>query len=311
MGQTIAAARVGFVGVRGGLAYPQFRALCRLLIDRDIPGAVTGVGTIVRGTDGWGDRDFDRIARWMTPTPELVIQDAAPTPDGLEPTHAARNRAIVDGCDLLVACPPVPVEEPRSRTWQAVRHARRIGRPVVLVYPDGTVDPGPRPYFLVIDPTPVRPVLVFLARDPRADGLHLLDVTPVLLETLPVANRAGGAGTATARPVLGRSTAGPLRYREFTSRKALARAGFAPAGRFRVCDSWDDYKYPWPAPAVGSGETEAPVLQAETDLAHGHRTPLPMGLVNRGEQLDHGAAVGAGDERGAVLADGADEVADL
>jgi hypothetical protein len=145
-----------------------------------------------------------------------------------------------------------------------VRYARRIGRPVVLVYPDGTVDPGARPAFLVSDYAPARPVSVFLARDPRNDG-YRFPVEAVLLETLPASNRAGGSGTATARPGLGRSTSDPQRYREFASRKAMGRAGFTPVGPYRVCDSWDDYRYPWHLPGEqGQIDTLAPLPRLET-----------------------------------------------
>jgi hypothetical protein len=257
MGPAIAAARVGYVGVRGGLAYPQFRALARVLVDRDVPGAVTGVEVMIRAAEGWGDADLDRVSRWMTPTPQLLVPNVPPGKDGSADPLSLKNWAVVDGCNVLVACPPTAVEEAKSKTWAAIRYARRIGRPVVLVYPDGTVHPGPRPYFLVTDPSPVRPVAVFLNRDPRRDG-HRLDVTPVWLETLPPQNRAGGAGTASARPCLGRSTAGPVRYREFESRAALGRSGYAPAGRYRVCDSWDDYRDPWHKPAEPGGETDIP-----------------------------------------------------
>jgi hypothetical protein len=48
-----------------------------------------------------------------------------------------RNRDIVDACDLLIACPKGP-EERRSGTWATIRYARKVGRPVVIVWPDGT-----------------------------------------------------------------------------------------------------------------------------------------------------------------------------
>ncbi len=278
MGQPVSVRRIGFVGVRGGLTYPQFRAISRLMIDRDLPGAVADVEAVVRGADGWGDADFDRIARWMTPTPQLVVVEAPGKGEQAAPA-GARNRAVVDACDLLLACPPVAVEEPRSRTWTAVRYARRVGRPVVLVYPDGTIDPGARPAFLAVDRGAADPVSVFLTRDPRADG-HRFPVAPVLLETLPASNRAGSSGTATARPCLGRATAGPHWFREFASRRALLRAGFAEVGRYRVCDSWDDYRDPWHTPATDvGGETDGLPAHAATDALRLARSePTPAGV---------------------------------
>lgn len=49
-----------------------------------------------------------------------------------------RNRDIVDACDKLIACPRGPEEE-RSGTWATVRYARRVGRPVVVIWADGSM----------------------------------------------------------------------------------------------------------------------------------------------------------------------------
>ncbi len=256
MNKPIVVGTVGFIGVRGGLAYPQFRTASRLLVECDGPNALTGVEEVHRANDGWGDADFDRIFRWMTPTPRVVIHEmpkpGQPVADPpISPAHN-RNRQIVDSCNLLVACPPVEVEELRSRTWVAVRYARRVGKMVIIILPDGTMEVGGREYYMTPVSNGRQSVSVFLCHDPRPSGYGGLRVTPVLLETLPHSNRLGPDGTATARPLLGRSTQGPLRYREFPSRKALLRAGFVPAGRYRVCDTWDDYHNPWLAQNEGS-----------------------------------------------------------
>lgn len=55
-------------------------------------------------------------------------------------THFARNRDIVDETDMLVACPaskPLPASGGTSYT---VWYARKRGKRVVIVWPDGTVD---------------------------------------------------------------------------------------------------------------------------------------------------------------------------
>lgn len=57
--------------------------------------------------------------------------------DALPPLE--RNRVIVDSCEVLLAAPKGP-EELRSGTWSTIRYARRIGRPVVIFWPDGRVE---------------------------------------------------------------------------------------------------------------------------------------------------------------------------
>lgn len=54
-------------------------------------------------------------------------------PAGADPL--ARNRAMVDLCDLLIACPAKRQEELRSGTWATIRYARRQGVPTLTVWP--------------------------------------------------------------------------------------------------------------------------------------------------------------------------------
>lgn len=48
-----------------------------------------------------------------------------------------RNHDIVDATERLIAAPKGFMEELRSGTWATVRYARRKGKPVIIVYPDG------------------------------------------------------------------------------------------------------------------------------------------------------------------------------
>ena len=54
-------------------------------------------------------------------------------------SYMDRNRDIVDACDVLVACPRSDSEELRSGTWSTVRYARRVGKTIRFVFPDGRV----------------------------------------------------------------------------------------------------------------------------------------------------------------------------
>lgn len=53
--------------------------------------------------------------------------------------YLQRNKVIVDRCGVLVAAPGEAQEQLRSGTWSTIRYARRVGRPVIMVLPDGTV----------------------------------------------------------------------------------------------------------------------------------------------------------------------------
>lgn len=53
--------------------------------------------------------------------------------------YLERNRVIVDMTETLLAAPHAAVEEIRSGTWSTVRYARRWGKGVTIVSPDGSV----------------------------------------------------------------------------------------------------------------------------------------------------------------------------
>lgn len=284
MSKPIVAPALGFVGVRRGLTCHQFQAMCRILVARKGRGALAGVAVARHSNDGWAAADLTRITRWMPKAPRLVVHESGGTAElpAMSVESLASwaefsveresvppwNREIVDESDLLLACPPVSVEEPRSRTWAAVRYARKSGKPVIVVYPDGEIIAGGREYFLVTDKAAKAPVLVFLCRDPKADGYTTMPSRPAVLETLTLHDRIGAA-----RPVLGRSRQDSHQYREFPSGRSLIKAGFAPAGPYRVCDTWDDYHFPW----LSAPDEVDPLSELETDVErHPPKTDAQM-----------------------------------
>lgn len=50
-----------------------------------------------------------------------------------------RNHDIVDETDFLIATPNTLHPDPHSGTWSTIRYALRQHKPVIVVYPDGTV----------------------------------------------------------------------------------------------------------------------------------------------------------------------------
>jgi len=59
-----------------------------------------------------------------------------------EKTHFARNRDIVDETTALIATPFETTEQPKGGTWYTVRYARKQGKTVVLILPDGSIKQG-------------------------------------------------------------------------------------------------------------------------------------------------------------------------
>ena len=54
-------------------------------------------------------------------------------------THFARNRDIVNACDVMVVCPWDMEHQPRGGTWYTFDVAMKQKKPVFVVWPDGSV----------------------------------------------------------------------------------------------------------------------------------------------------------------------------
>ncbi len=52
--------------------------------------------------------------------------------------YLERNHDIVDCCAILIACPSSKVEQLRSGTWATMRYAKKIGRRMIVIWPDGS-----------------------------------------------------------------------------------------------------------------------------------------------------------------------------
>lgn len=49
-----------------------------------------------------------------------------------------RNKDIVHEAQIMVACPSGFNEEMRSGTWSTIRYSRRVKKPLIIVWPDGS-----------------------------------------------------------------------------------------------------------------------------------------------------------------------------
>ena len=53
--------------------------------------------------------------------------------------YLERNHDIVDASDALFATPNTMEEVMRSGTWATIRYARKRLKPIIIIWPDGTV----------------------------------------------------------------------------------------------------------------------------------------------------------------------------
>jgi hypothetical protein len=137
--------RVGFTGTRDGMTEPQEAAFldwCEVTSFREFHHGCC-VGSDERAAafvDTFGEErpvihGHPSNLRGMTSPKAVRVSDNVSRPKS--PLY--RNRDIVDACDILLACPKGP-EERRSGTWATIRYARKIGRLVKIIQPDGTIE---------------------------------------------------------------------------------------------------------------------------------------------------------------------------
>lgn len=130
---------IAFTSTRSGMTSKQQSALAVLL-------ALMGAGEFIHGDAKGGDAEADAIATDLGITRRIFpgnipmwrayCSGAYIMPE--EPP-LERNKTMVERCRVLIACPATAAEEQRSGTWATVRHARRTGKPHIIINPDGTI----------------------------------------------------------------------------------------------------------------------------------------------------------------------------
>ena len=106
----------------------------------------TGASAFHHGDCVGADEEFHTLVRLFFPTVPVLIHP--PTVD----THRAfceggsilpaapylkRNRNIVDLSTWMIAVPGERTEQLRSGTWSTIRYARKEGKPMLIIYPNG------------------------------------------------------------------------------------------------------------------------------------------------------------------------------
>jgi hypothetical protein len=130
---------IGFTGTQGGMTERQRQALSCALDELQ--------ATVFHHGDCIGaDAEAHDIAAAMGC--EIVIHPPVTetnrawklAPRIHEPKpYLKRNKDVVRATEVLVAAPAQDIEQLRTGTWSTVRFARKIGRAVWVILPDGNV----------------------------------------------------------------------------------------------------------------------------------------------------------------------------
>lgn len=133
---------IGFTGTRKGWTVHQWAWFPMIL--SGFPGAEFEHGDC-QGSDAAAhviaqNRRHRIHLRAAVGTKFRAFSKLSPT-DVLHPPKPplARNHDIVDATTILIATPAEMTEQLRSGTWSTVRYARKRGKRVIIVFPDGTV----------------------------------------------------------------------------------------------------------------------------------------------------------------------------
>jgi hypothetical protein len=131
--------KIGFTGTQRGMTAAQQMTLRRQLADSQ--GAEFHHGDCIGA-----DAQAHDIAVELGLLP-VVHPPANPSKRAWKPStwqiaplpYLSRNAVIVAETEVLIAAPGGFQEELRSGTWSTVRQAKRTGKPVILITPDGAV----------------------------------------------------------------------------------------------------------------------------------------------------------------------------
>lgn len=135
---------VGFTGTHHGMTEAQLTTVTRLLAT--FSPRISGMG---HGDCIGADAQFHQVAsklgllHLMTIHPPIDPKRRAFCVGAMQVLPAlpylVRDKKIVQDCSVLLATPHTAWEQLRSGTWATVRYARKSGKEVRLIWPDGSV----------------------------------------------------------------------------------------------------------------------------------------------------------------------------
>lgn len=140
---------VGFTGTQHGMTDEQKQRISDLLYGLQSFGSIHPATRFHHGDCIGADVEAARIARsWgyriIVHPPEAERKRAfnAGDEERTPLPYLERNHAIVhESRDMMLACPAGYDERIRgSGTWATIRFARKVNVPLIIVYPDGSMD---------------------------------------------------------------------------------------------------------------------------------------------------------------------------
>ena len=127
---------IGFTGTQHGMTFLQKQKVAALLVGE----------TFHHGDCIGSDAQAHRIARskgfYIIKHPPLSTRKQAfcAADEEREPKpYLERNHDIVDEVDCMLAAPREYEEQLRSGTWATIRYTRKVGKPLAVIYPDGSI----------------------------------------------------------------------------------------------------------------------------------------------------------------------------
>lgn len=132
---------IGFTGTQRGMTDKQWASLWRLLCMRFGATNRFHQGDCI-GSDAQAAHCAKQAGYRVIGHPPTIDAKRAffPADEWREPLpYLDRNKKIVLTSTEMIATPGEFEEQLRSGTWSTIRFARRVGRPLHVIYPDGLV----------------------------------------------------------------------------------------------------------------------------------------------------------------------------
>lgn len=136
---------IGFTGTRHGMTDDQ--RITVMVVLRDLAGDSQPLDVTAHHGDCVGaDSDFHDVCKWggywmVGHLPIDSEHRAFCTFDEtrLPLKHMQRNAQIVKAADVMLACPYEMTEQERGGTWRTIGMTRKAGKPLAIIWPDGSV----------------------------------------------------------------------------------------------------------------------------------------------------------------------------